>query len=241
MKVSVTMAVHDEEQYLLYSLKPFLKSVVDEIIFVLDRCTDNSEMIINRFKKITPINVKVARKNTKKWCNSAGESKKLAVSLSSKEIVLMIDADIIVERETVEQAKKILEQTDLKMVKFIYQQYSLYGSLFDRVKDEWINLLAKLTSKIQPIRRGIYMIKKDAFWIGDLPNVYDPLQQKLENVSTSMNGMIHLRPKYNKDAQIDRGRSRRLLPQYNLLKILLLSFIEFSPYTLIGWLKHGEN
>jgi len=241
MKVSATIVIHDEGQYLLYSLKPLLESVVDEIIFVLDRCTDNSEMIINRFRKMSPINVKVARKNTRKWDNSAAESKKLAVGFSSKEIVLMTDADIIVDRETIERAKKILEQSDLKMVKFVYRQYSLFGSLFDRVKDEWINLLSKLTSKIQPVRRGIYMIKKDAFWICDHPNAYDPLQEKLENVSTSMNGMIHLRPKYNKDAQIHRGRSRRMLPQYNLLKILLLSFIEFSPYTLIGWFKHGEN
>ena len=46
MKVSVVMAVHNEAQYLPYTLFPLTQIDFDEVIFVLDRCTDNSQQII---------------------------------------------------------------------------------------------------------------------------------------------------------------------------------------------------
>jgi glycosyltransferase involved in cell wall biosynthesis len=46
--INCVISVHNEEKYLPYSLKPLLLTDF-EIIFVLARCTDSSEKIIQKF------------------------------------------------------------------------------------------------------------------------------------------------------------------------------------------------
>jgi len=67
MTISVVMPVHNEEKYLPYSLASLLRCPIDELVIVLDRCTDRSTIITERFAKIAPYNVKLIQKNSRKW------------------------------------------------------------------------------------------------------------------------------------------------------------------------------
>jgi glycosyltransferase involved in cell wall biosynthesis len=90
-RVSVVMPVHNEAEYLPRSLES-LKKVEDrifEFIFILDRCTDNSEAIVRQwFPHAT-----IARKETCKWKHSLAENFQIGLEMSKGDIICTHDAD----------------------------------------------------------------------------------------------------------------------------------------------------
>ena len=61
-KTSVVVAVHNEEKYLPYCIAGLVKSLVYEVIFVLDRCSDRSLKIIESASfpfKVRVIEIKI--------------------------------------------------------------------------------------------------------------------------------------------------------------------------------------
>lgn len=236
MQVSCVVAVHNEAEYLPCSLPSLLDSRFDEVVFVLDRCTDKSEQLIHachdgRFKTIV--------KPTSSWNNPCAETKSYGVENAAYDLLMMSDADIILDTATVDRAVETFQRNgDTCLINFSYKQYSLWGSVWQRLTDEWTNLLGWLIRKlnVQPKRSGIYMIKKQHAHLADHPSEYDELQQKHPTVQVESN-TVHLRPRRNKGAQIARGRSRASLPQYSLVKTLLMSVLLLQPYMFSGYLQ----
>ncbi len=90
MAISVVMAIHNEEAYLPISLKSLKASPIAELIVILDRCTDNSEIIV---KSEFP-NANVIKKEKVKWKNSYAENLQIGLEHSNSEFVCIHDADI---------------------------------------------------------------------------------------------------------------------------------------------------
>ncbi|MCJ7634249.1 glycosyltransferase [Candidatus Bathyarchaeota archaeon] len=91
-KVSLVMPIHNEEEYLPKSLKS-LKEIEDqlsELIFILDRCTDNSEGLVKHWFP----NAKIIKKNVSGWRNSLAENFQLGLQQSKGEVICTMDADI---------------------------------------------------------------------------------------------------------------------------------------------------
>jgi len=90
--VSVIMPIHNEAEYLPCSLES-LKQIEDQIfefIFILDRCTDNSEALVKQwFPK-----VRIVKKEICKWKNSIAENYQIGFELSKGNIICVHDADI---------------------------------------------------------------------------------------------------------------------------------------------------
>src|SRR4030042_3186806 len=88
--ISVVMAIHNEEAYLPISLKSLKTSPIAELIVILDRCTDDSEIIV---KSEFP-NANVIKKEKVKWENSYAENLQIGLEHSNGELVCIHDADI---------------------------------------------------------------------------------------------------------------------------------------------------
>ncbi len=93
MKISGVMAAHNEAEYLRYSLPPLRRIPFDELIFVLDRCTDDSEEIIGR---LAPRNSKIMFKEKQHWVSTrAGETLQTGFDKTSNDLVFALGADLI--------------------------------------------------------------------------------------------------------------------------------------------------
>ena len=234
MKLSCVVAVYNEEKFLPYSLPSLTNTVFDEVIIVLDRCTDDSEKLV---KEAMNERFVLLHKNNQHWKNPCAESKNVGCSWANGELLMISDADIILDISAVKRAIKLFEKEEIDAVVFTYKQHSLFSPFSSRIKDVWMNLLSKLIRIIglQPTRTGIYMIRKEFAIIPDVEAEYDYVQQNLRTHPLHTK-TLHLRPKRSKEAQIQRGRARARLAQYTILKTVIMSILLLEPYLFTGFL-----
>lgn len=98
--VSIVLALHNEEELLPYALNP-LRKFRGEIIFILDRCKDNTEKIVNRFKERCMAEKVIVEHKNGKWKvdNPVFDAQLYGSSLTSKPIVVWSGGDIVLNRE----------------------------------------------------------------------------------------------------------------------------------------------
>ncbi len=241
MSLTWVLAVHNEALYLKYSLRDIPKSV-DHVVAVLDRCTDNSAKIISsqHFNSTFCI----VNKSWAEWTNTCAEAKNLGVDLADGDLILQADADMVLDEFALWVAKDFLNgrfgtyTPPFDVCVINYRQYSLFGSWRDRMKDEAANLFAHVTRLlgIHPNRGGLYVARRRVAHLDDVPSEYDFLQQKAR-VWTINSKTLHLRPRWDKQSQLSRGRARARLPQYPFWKILLSSIMQFQPYMFVGFIQ----
>jgi len=83
--ISLIIPIHNEEEYLPESLKS-LKEIEDkffEFIFILDRCTHNSESIVMQWFP----DARIVKKESSKWKNSFAENSQLGFEASKGNII----------------------------------------------------------------------------------------------------------------------------------------------------------
>jgi len=93
-EVSIIVCAHNEEEYAgkcLSSVLNAMRNIESEIIFIADRCTDNTAEIA---KKLGISNI--IEKKWKKWKNSYAEALQAGYQKATGEFVAIIDADIVV-------------------------------------------------------------------------------------------------------------------------------------------------
>ncbi|MEM0488827.1 MAG: glycosyltransferase [Nitrososphaerota archaeon] len=88
------MCAHNEEKYVgkcLAGVEKALRGVDGEVIFVADRCTDNTVNIAMNFNVS-----KLVNKTWRRWNNSYAESLQVGFLNSSGKYVSIVDADILI-------------------------------------------------------------------------------------------------------------------------------------------------
>jgi glycosyltransferase involved in cell wall biosynthesis len=91
--ISVICCAHNEEEYIDKSIPAILNALQGfsaEVLFVADRCTDNTVDIARRY------NVKVIEKTWKRWKNSYAEALQTGYMEAKGTYVSVLDADIAV-------------------------------------------------------------------------------------------------------------------------------------------------
>jgi glycosyltransferase involved in cell wall biosynthesis len=91
--ISVICCAHNEEKYIDKSIPAILNALQGfsaEVLFVADRCTDNTVDIARRY------NVKVIEKTWKRWKNSYAEALQTGYMEAKGTYVSVLDADIAV-------------------------------------------------------------------------------------------------------------------------------------------------
>jgi glycosyltransferase involved in cell wall biosynthesis len=248
MKISVVIAVHNEAEYLSYALKRLQPSPIHEFIFVLDRCTDNSEEIARKFIAKTNAKCKIITKTFQKGLNPAFESFDFGAQYATGDFIYYIGADIAVDPK-IFNAENWRERSALK---FRYYNYNLFGS---KVPYAYEKVIIKLSEKlgakvgqcfVEAFRRDFW--KK--FWTEHPPENLEGFLKEPKftlkhilaeddrkmfiNITTTE--CLHLRPKLTRGQQLLQGIARYLL-NYPFPKVLFHSILYFKIYVLLGYLQ----
>lgn len=226
------LAAHNEEPYLRYTIASLNRLPLNRFVIVLDRCSDNSERLVMKLQKPKTI----IRNPELTWSNKISQLRAVTQPYLRCDFVLVTDADIILDEASLRLAMQLIKNVDV--VCFTYKQYSLYGSGLDRLRDEISNVFAVLTRKLRfhPVRTGIYLGRRQKLFYHDYPSEYDQLERKLHTkwIETRT---LHLRPRYDRESQLKRGRARATLPQYRFWKIVVASILTLEPYVVKGFLE----
>lgn len=244
--ISLIMAIHNEEEYLPRSLSS-LKRIEDrigEFIFILDRCTDSSEDIVKRFFP----NAKIIKKNKQKWKNSYSENLQLGFLESRGDIILLLDADIVIPPNLLEVllpelkgniatvSPKIITDKNVSLLNFIYYY--------------WEKISFSITPLGKETRGACRLIRRDCLEkIGGFKDVIAPDTQldldlrKLGYRSKLVENIecLHIRRISLKKAiksQIMSGIMRRQI-KMPLWRVIGHSVLRLRPFVVYGYLKQA--
>lgn len=239
MKISVVLPIHNEENYLPYSLPSLIKSQIHELVIILDRCTDNSEKIIRKTK--FPYETKIVVKKDQKWHCPTAEVFEIGFQHTTGDLLYTMAADLIVDPKQFDP--HLFDDADL--IAFFYYNYDLHHY---KIKQWYLNFLKKYIN-ISRIWKGKlawqsgHMAFKRKVWetihIRDVPSEYDDFQRRalehgfrykfVKNVNN-----LHLRAGLRKDRQILQGMSRAKRNVHPLL-VLGHCFLQIKPYVWIAY------
>jgi len=245
ISLSIVMPVHNEAEYLRFSLPAFklVEKGVDEFVFVLDRCTDESEKLV---KAVFP-EAKIHVKTVSKWRNKCAESFQYGYDRANGDIIWAVGADILPDPEIPRIIRREFSKDPrLGTLCFRYLDYDLFN--FKRKIQGFYNNLYK--SLIQHVRKearhtGFYAFRRQMMLeiggLEDVPSEYDFFSRKVKKSKwrykyIPYTNTLHLRPGLSKAKQYEQGKARFHLPQYSLLKTVLHSFVHFKPYLIVGYL-----
>jgi len=247
MKISGVMPIHNEEGYLPYSLASLQESLIDELVVVLDRCTDNSKKIIEKFSSYVSYSVKIVEVKKRKWFFPTAEVFKIGFENAEGNVIYSLAADCIYNPEIFK-----IDWHNIDFASFPYFAYDLYGNLIDKIHANWINfykiilnvIYPKLTKK--PKFSGIYAFKKTVYEV--IPR-YDMMSEDIWFLKEAWKKgfrykyypdliNLHLRPSTHQrqTKQAIHGISRAKLG-YPFWKVLAHSILLWKPNTFKAYLR----
>jgi len=240
VKVTVCLPIHNEEGFLPYSLPSLLASPIDELIILLDRCTDRSEEIVKSVRY--PFNTTILIKSTQRWHCPTAEVFEILFSEATGNIIYTMAADIIADPQMFNPDHFI----DADIVSFFYynydpHRYRLHQHYLNFMK-RYINI-SRLWKGELGWRSGLFAMKREVWenvHFRDVPSEYDDIMEralrkgyKYKFVKSTRN--LHLRAGLSKSRQYLQGMSRA---QRNVHPLMVLghSLICFKPYVWAAYL-----
>jgi|YelNatPaOPRAMG01_1025707.scaffolds.fasta_scaffold72835_2 hypothetical protein len=218
------MAIHNEEKYLPYSLKPLL-STNFEIIFVLDRCTDSSEKIIQKFASIRG-NCKIVYKNEVGVFteNPAFDAYLYGSQYASHEYIYWIPADAVVSAD---MFKYLPEKEALKYEYIDYPNHLGYA---------WYKFLSKITKHYfcEAFKKEHLEERKYNFPSEEKIS-YNLVPEGKYRLISSVK-VLHLRPNRNKVRHYIQGYVRRL-NRTPFIRVLLHGILFKKKCVIVGYLR----
>jgi len=155
--ISIIIPVYNAQESLEECLKSILSSSYQnfEIIIVDDNSNDKSLEIIWKFKTKK---IKVIRNKKNK---GAGFSRNRGIKESRGEVLLFIDSDVIVNKNSIAKMIEILKDKDISGVIGIYDKKPCYGNLFGRYK-HYVDYFRDLKGKAEQdsFKTAFFAIKK---------------------------------------------------------------------------------
>lgn len=250
LTISVVCPVHNEEAYLPYSLASLkdIEDGVDEKIFVLDNCTDNSECLIEH--AFPDANIFHLQKH--KWKFYAAESFQHGFDQATGDIIWAIGADLYLYRKIPEAIRNIYQNDRVGTTCFQYLNYDLFN-LWLRLRGHYTNVYKRifLRWRAEVRHTGFYALRRKMMeeigGLADIVSEYDEYCLRSEAngwqvVYVPYTPTYHLRPGLSAQKQYGQGVARYYLPAYGLVKTLLHSFIHLKPHLITGYLhakKYG--
>ena len=234
MEVSVIVPVHNEEAMLRYTLLSILMLDADEWIFILDRCTDKSKELIEKYAKKLNRNIKLLIVKSKSdWARHVNFLFDIGIRNASGEKVFRTDADIIQDYKRVNRYLR----TKIDMVSFaVYpapKNFFSFWNLFVK----WIihHILRKGFTGTFVISREKYFkcpLRKDDELLFDTLLLKKFKENKFTYRFTRVFN-LNLRP-YVKEKRYSIGVAYAKLKK-SLIKVLLLSIVRLMPEMFVGY------
>ena len=243
--ISVICCAHNEEEYVdksVPSILKALKGIPAEVLFIADRCTDNTADIARRY------NVKVIEKTWKKWENSYAEALQTGYLEAKGTYVSILDADIAVPTNFFHHLLSLI-MGDIASVAADVVTYP--DTFWNRVFYAWEKTynLAPLGKEPHGAARLILMKALDK--IGGFQDVAAPdtnldirlVKAGYKSVAVSALKTYHLRQlSLGKmvSGQIRSGRARYALG-INFKRTVGHSILRVRPLILQGWMLEWIN
>ncbi|MGD0803115.1 MAG: glycosyltransferase [Candidatus Bathyarchaeia archaeon] len=238
-KLTVVMAVHNEEKYLPKSLS-CLKNEDVSLIVILDQCTDNSEKII---KDIFPEAILI-NKIEKKWENSYAENLQLGYEISNGDYLGIFDADICCQSNSFIRLRKELVPPVASISAYLITDKT--ASFMNNLYYYWEKTFDFGLKEREP-RGAVRVISREALLkIGGFKDVPTPdtqldLDLRKAGYESKLSRdviCIHLRVfsfKKSIETQIVSGRMRRKM-KMPFIQVVGHSIIRLRPFVLYGYL-----
>lgn len=237
--ISVICCAHNEEEYVDKSIPNLLRALEafpSEVLFVADRCTDNT------VKRVKKYGVKVIEKNWRRWKNSYAEALQTGYLNAKAPFIGIVDADIVVPINFVRDLMRLVEGN----VASVAAQVVIYpDTLFNRMLRAWerTHSVAPLGGK--PGGAARIILKKTLDEIQGFHNVPTPdtdvdirlAKKGYRSISTSVVRVFHIRHISLRTViggQITSGRGRYALG-VSLLRTIGHAIFRFRPLVLYGW------
>ena len=243
--ISVICCAHNEEEYVDKSMPSVLNALRGfsaEVLFVADRCTDNTVDIVRRY------DVNVLEKKWKKWENSYAESLQTGYLEAKGTYVSIIDADIAVPINFFRDLLPVIRR-DIGSVAADVVTYP--DTLWNRVFYAWEKTYNITPLGKEPRGAARIILKSVLDRIGGFQDVAAPdtdldirlVEEGYTSVSVLAMKTYHLRHlSLGKMAsgQITSGRARYALG-ISLKRTIGHSVLRFRPLILKGWLQEWVN
>jgi glycosyltransferase involved in cell wall biosynthesis len=236
----VICCAHNEEEYIdrsIPSLLRALKGFSFEIIFVADRCTDQT---VDRAEKYE---VKVIKKHWKKWKKSYSESLQTGYLHAKGVYVSIVDADVMVP---IDFFRKLVPLVKGDVVSVAADVVTFPDTFWNRMMYAW-----EKTHDVAPLGREPYgaarvFLKKALDEIDGFHDVPTPdtdidlrfAEKGYRSIGVSSVKVYHLRRMSLRTmvgGQINSGRGRYVLDR-GFLRTIGHSILRFRPLVICGWL-----
>lgn len=242
------MPVHNEEDYLRYSLAS-IRAIQDklyEIIITCDNCTDHSQGLIEKWLP----EAKIYCLREHKWSFYAAEAFQNGFDHATGDVVLASGADIILDPNIPDVIQRVFQDDRVGTLSFRYYNYDL-KSLILRLHGTYENLYRSLIQRVRKEARhsGFYAFRRQMMQeIGGLHDIiseYDEfcLRTMLKGWKITYEPYtraLHLRAGLTARKKYVQGVARYYLPKYNLRKTLFHSIIHLKPQLVVGFL-HAKH
>jgi len=244
MKFSVVMPVHNEEQVLPYTLPSVFALKPDELIFIMDRCTDNSlNTIMDMFKASqlrTNIDIHFIEAQMDYLYRPAG-LRRLGYAKATNDAILNVSADIVLDPII---KKHILDlDMGVKMVRFGYLDWPYNLRCF----------LRQIYSRYTPFKSmsGLYAFSKSAY--DETEDLEDLKKQFSEDTHLIMavestyktryynTKSFHLRTDESVEYDVQRGINYQRTMQMHPLKAFLYSMGMLRPHLFLSYVRYRDG
>jgi glycosyltransferase involved in cell wall biosynthesis len=243
--MSLVLPCHNEENFLPYSLPSIKRAPIDELVVVLDRCTDRTEQLIDSVD--FPFPVKKVVKTEQKWHSPTAEVFELGFKNSSGDLLFSTAGDMILDPIQFDPA--LFKDADFLC--FFY-----YNRDLQRYKiRQWYENFLKRYLPLAQLWRGVlgrqsgHMAFTRECWekihVRDQPSEYDDFQRRAlaEGFRYKWCGFtknVHLRAGLSKDRQELQGMSRALRKVHPAL-VFGHALLHMKPHVFTGYLQERSQ
>lgn len=245
-RISVVVSVHNEERTIENCLKSIVMQTLKpyEVIVVLDRCADNTPLIVAKF----PYDLKIIEKNISHWKNSYTENLEIARNYVNGNFYAIIDGDVYLSSDYFEKTIKLLESQDTVLVSGRIVNCVWNPNFLSRVYESWEKILM-ISPSITHLLFGCALIIKTQFLndidgFRDVPSPDTYVHQKAYcrkfklkfakdtsafhfDEKKSLGGIVN--------SQIEDGKRRRA-SDLSFIRTVFYAILRLRPFSVSGWL-----
>jgi len=255
MKFSVVMPIHNEEEFLPYSLPSIFLLKPDEVILIFDRCTDRSTNIAKKIAEKFDYSKRTKfielNEPSPEWKFRVAFLRRYGFKTAKNNILLNTDADTILDKK-ISKYLPIIGRNGIALISFSRKTYPPTFQTF----------IAKLVTILIPKIgfTGIYAFSKKAWLETENQNsvkniiraedthLYLSISKKYKTkfIKTST---LHLRPEEKANRHFIKGVINWNVRRYPFWRAIISSIIYLRPLMLAGYLharlrrqkKHKNN
>jgi glycosyltransferase involved in cell wall biosynthesis len=243
LNFSVVAPIHNEEKNLLYSLPSLFRLDPDEVVFILDNCTDRSKQLIEAYvEKIRyrgSIKLIEVREIPPDWKYRVAYLFRLGYREARNDAILTMAGDVILDPSM----RNIIEgfgRGDVKIISFGSKPYPLDTTYF----------LRRIISRVLPRTAfaGLFLFSRSAWLETELEEdakrilkaqdtlTFKSIKRKYASRYIWTNS-LHLRSRFNESKYYyTRGQVSYQVSRRGTLFMFLSSIVYMHPHMFVGYM-----